>query len=275
MLTKIASIHSFGGATDTVLTANLLVAIARLGYRVGVLDTGAQAPTIHVCFGLDIAATDQVWNDFIWNDEGAESLTGNGQTGATRSLAQHSGSVDLALPTVVEGAGEVAVMGRGIYLVPDTIRADDLSRALREGHDVEPLKEGLHSLVNRLQLDILLINTHPGTTEEIVFSIALSDTLVIVLRPDQIEYQATAVTVEIGRQLQVPKILLVVDDLPANYDVRNVHEQVENTFNTVVAGVLPADGSAAATTAKDIFYRDNPDHPWSREVARIARQIIE
>ena len=273
-MTKIASIHSFGGATDTILAANLVVSIARLGYRVGVIDTGAQAPTIHVCFGLDSATADQAWNEFIWSHGGASNSPGNGHARAASAFTQLASTVNLAQPTIVEGTGEVAVMGRSIYLVPNTIRAGDISEVLREGRDIDPLKNGLHSLVNRLRLDLLLINTHPGTTEETVFSMALSDTLVIVLRPDQIEYQATAVTVELGRQLKVPKILLVVDNLPADYDARYVHEQVEQTFNTVVAGVLPADGTVAASTAKDIFCRENPNHPWSLAVASIARQLV-
>jgi len=281
---RIASVHSFGGATGTSFTANLVVSIARLGYRVGVIDTGEQSPSIHNYFALDGEATDLVWNDYVWNgyscnDDRLSGHSGTYQSGdrSDRSVvshAQRSTGVSLALPIVREGAGEVVVMGRGIYLIPFAVRAGDVSRVLREGHEVDPLKDGIHTLIERLQVDYLLIDTHPGTTEEIVFSIALSDTLVVMLRPDQIEYQATAVTVEIGRRLHVPKILLVVDNLPTGFDSRNVHEQVEHTFNTVVAGILPYSGTITTATGKSIFCRQRPDHPWSREVASIARQIM-
>ena len=52
---------------------------------------------------------------------------------------------------------------------------------------------------------------HPGLNEETLLSIGLSSALVIILRPDQKDYLGTAVIVEVARELEVPKILLVVN----------------------------------------------------------------
>jgi septum site-determining protein MinD len=48
----------------------------------------------------------------------------------------------------------------------------------------------------------LLIDTHPGFKEATLLTIAISDMLVIVLRPDKQDYHGTAVLVEVaGRML--------------------------------------------------------------------------
>ena len=39
---------------------------------------------------------------------------------------------------------------------------------LRDGYDVSRLNDGIRQLVRALQLDILLIDTHPGLNEETV-----------------------------------------------------------------------------------------------------------
>ncbi len=274
-MAKIASIHSFGGGNDTRLAANLVVSIAQLGYRIGVLDTGTQGPSIHDYFGLDSELTDSAWNAHVWEYDLTYDHVHDGHGNGGVVAFNYANEVRLLPPFLTEGKGEIAVMGRGIYLVPFTIRASDISQALRDGYAVEPLRDGIAHFAERLHLDYLLIDTHPGTTEETVFSIALSDTLLVVLRPDQLEYQETAVTVEIGRQLHVPKILLVVHNVPADYDITTVHEQVENIFNTVVAGVLPSSIAAETTGGPSIFCRQHGDHPWSQQIASIARQIIE
>ncbi len=63
---------------------------------------------------------------------------------------------------------------------------------LREGYDVGLLNDGFQSLIEELNLDVLRIDTHPGLNEETLLSIAISDTLLIILRPDQQDYQGTS-----------------------------------------------------------------------------------
>lgn len=48
-MTKIISIHSFrGGTGKSNVTANLATLIARMGFRVGIVDLDVQSPGIHV-----------------------------------------------------------------------------------------------------------------------------------------------------------------------------------------------------------------------------------
>ncbi len=72
---------------------------------------------------------------------------------------------------------------------------------LREGYEVGRLTDGFRELVRVLELDYLLIDTHPGVNEETLVSIALSDALILSLRPDNQDLQGTAVALELVLQL--------------------------------------------------------------------------
>ena len=96
-----------------------------------------------------------------------------------------------------------------IFLVPSSIKTGEITRVLREGYDVSLLNDGFHELINSLALGVLLIDTHPGLNEETLLSIAISDTLLMIMRPDQQDYQGASVTVEVARRLQVARLNIV------------------------------------------------------------------
>src|SRR5215207_9757871 len=201
-MTDIISIHSFrGGTGKSNTTANLAVAIARLGKRVGIVDTDIQSPGIHVLFGLDDERMDRSLNDYLWGNCSIEEA-----------------AYDVGAQLGVDG-GELAVIGGGVHLVPSSVKVGEITRVLREGYDVGLLNDGFNSLGERLDLDYLLIDTHPGLNEETLLSITISNVLVLVLRPDQQDFQGTAVTVDVARKLEVPEILLVVNKVLADYDL--------------------------------------------------------
>src|SRR5262249_15249026 len=185
-MSRIVSIHSYrGGTGKSNLTANLAALAALQGRRVGIIDTDIQSPGIHVLFGLDEAKINRALNDYLWGRCAIEET-----------------SYSVAPPEVAQRGGE-------IYLIPSSARAGEITRILREGYDVGLLNDGFQALLERLRLDVLFIDTHPGLNEETLLSIAISDALVLLLRPDRQDYQGTAVTVEVARKLNVPKMLLV------------------------------------------------------------------
>ena len=255
-MTEILSIHSFrGGTGKSNTTANLAVAIARLGKRVGVVDTDIQSPGIHILFNLDDEQMDKCLNDYLWGNCGIED--------AAYDVGHHLG---------VDG-GELAVIGGGVHLVPSSIRVGEITRVLREGYDVSVLNDGFHELGDRLGLDYLLIDTHPGLNEETLLSITISNVLVIVLRPDQQDFHGTAVTVDVARKLEVPEILLVVNKVLPDYDLDAVCNQIEQTYDLPVAGMLPLSEDVARLASAGVFYVKHPDHPISEEIGRIAQRV--
>jgi len=248
-MARFVSIHSFrGGTGKSNLTANLAAAIALEGRRVGIVDTDIQSPGIHVLFGLDEDNMGSALNDYLWGR-----------------------------CTIEEAAHDVsAVLGEGpgaIFLVPSSIRAGEIARVLHEGYDAGTLTRGLESLSERLDLDVLLVDTHPGLNEETLLSIVLSDVLVILLRPDRQDYQGTAVTVDVARQLEVPDLVLVVNKVPSSLDHEALRARVESTYDAPVAGVFGLTEDMADLASAGIFCLIEPDHPYSREVRAVARRI--
>jgi MinD-like ATPase involved in chromosome partitioning or flagellar assembly len=163
----------------------------------------------------------------------------------------------------------VEVPGK-VFLIPSSIKAGEIARILREGYDVGLLNEGFHSLIQDLRLDLLLIDTHPGLNEETLLSIAISDALVIILRPDQQDYQGTGVTVEVARKLDVPRMLLIVNKTPPVFDPEEVRARVEKAYNCPVAAVLPHSDEMMALASAGIFSVRNPDHAMTNDLRRVA-----
>ncbi len=109
-----------------------------------------------------------------------------------------------------------------VFLIPSSIKAGEIVRVLREGYDVGLLNDGFRELIEKLKLDVLVIDTHPGLNEETLLSIAISDVLLILMRPDQQDYQGTGVTMDVARRLDVPRIVLVVNKVLQVFDLDEV-----------------------------------------------------
>ncbi len=249
-MAKIVSVHSYrGGTGKSNLTANLAVTVARYGQRVGIVDTDIQSPGIHVLFGLDESKVNRALNDYLW-----------GQC-AIEDTAYH-----ITPP-------EVAARRGSIHLIPSSLKAGEIARIIKEGYDVGLLNDGFQQLIERLRLDYLFIDTHPGLNEETLLSIAISDVLVLILRPDHQDFQGTAVTVEVARKLQVPRMLLVVNKALASMNFAALRQQVENTYNTPVAAMFPLCEEMMQLASSGVFCLRYPDHPFTAELNRLARQV--
>ncbi len=256
-MSQIISIHSFrGGTGKSNVTANLAAQAALAGKRAAIVDTDIQSPGIHVLFGLDEKTMQKTLNDYL-----------HGQCPIT-DAAFLVGRESNALPGVRQLADKY------LWLVPSSINTGEISRVLRDGYDVNILNKGLKTLRKELQLDYLFIDTHPGLNEETLLSIGISDGMVIILRPDQQDFQGTAVTLDVARSLDVPSIRLFVNKALSKYDPNQIRAHVEETFQASVAGVLPLSEDMVDMGSADLFSLRYPDHPWSRELVRAAKTIL-
>jgi MinD-like ATPase involved in chromosome partitioning or flagellar assembly len=249
-MSSIISIHSFrGGTGKSNLSANIAAVIARQGYKVGVVDTDIASPGIHVIFGMDEDNMDRALNDYLWGKCHIEDCAYD--------------------------VGESVGMEPGhIFLIPSSIKAGEIARLLQEGYDVALLNDGFHDLIDQLDLDFLIIDTHPGVNEETILSIAISDQLVIILRPDSQDYQGTAVTLDVARRLEVPKMYLVVNKVLNYLDFENVRSTISKTYDCEVLGVLPLSEDVVALASSAIFCVRYPDHDFSHRITEIAKRLM-
>ena len=136
------------------------------------------------------------------------------------------------------------------------------------------LHEGFRKLIERLELDVLMIDTHPGLNEETLLSIVLADAIGLILRPDQQDYQGTAVTLEVARQLGVERILLIVNKVPPVFDPEAVRKLVEETYQCEVAAVLPHSDDMMALASSGIFALHFPNHPVTLGLKELADKLV-
>lgn len=253
-MSKIISIHSYrGGTGKSNTTANLASLIAARGLRVGVVDTDLNSPGIHMPFGLDLEDEQVVrytLNDYLWGNceiqDAAYDVTKN-------------------LGTAVSGH---------VFLVPASIKAGEITRLLRDGYDVALLNDGFDDLIDALNLDVLLVDTHPGLSNETLLSIAITDVLIIILRPDHQDYQGTAVTVQVARKLDVLEMMLLVNKLPQVYNFNDVKQRVEKLYNCQVAAMLPHSNEMMSLASQGVFVLRYPNHVIARELAQLADRLI-
>ncbi len=249
-MAKIVSVHSFrGGTGKSNTTANMASILAAQGKRVGVVDTDVVSPGIHVLFGLQEQDLTRALNDYIW---GRCNITETAQ------------DVTARLGTPVSGR---------VFLVPSSTKANEIARLLREGYDAGLLNDGFQELVQQLKLDVLLLDTHPGLNDETLLSIAVSDALAVVMRPDQQDYQGTIVTLDVARQFDVPRTMLIVNKIPSILDMQQLRQYVEKVYGTPVAGMLPHTDELMFLGSAGIFAVKYPNHPATAIFQEIAQRL--
>lgn len=259
-MSKIISVHSFrGGTGKSNTTANLASLLAAEGYKVGVIDTDIQSPGIHVLFGLHEEDMKFSLNDYLWGK---------------CEIEQTAHDVTKNLTTDINGKQTLMPKGGQVYLIPSSIKVGEIARVLREGYDVGLLNDGFHELVERLDLDVLMIDTHPGLNEETLLSISISDALVVIMRPDQQDYQGTGVTIEVARKLDVPKMMIVVNKTPMSLDVNDVKTKTQKTYNCEVAAVLHHSDELMTLASNGVFVIRYPDHPITKTLRGVAKSLM-
>lgn len=253
---KIVSIHSFrGGTGKSNSTANLAVLLARAGKRVAIIDTDIQSPGVHVLFQLSESQMQWSLNDYLWGRCAIEQAACDVTQGVVENYV-----ADAERPR--------------LFLIPASIKSGEIGRVLREGYDVGLLNDGFKQLISQLKLDYLLIDTHPGVNEETLLSIAISDVLLVVMRPDNQDFQGTAVTLELARRLDVDKLLLLVNKVPPGMDTHALKQRIESNYDATVAAILPLNYEMVRIASSGIFVNRYREHPFTLELERVAEEIL-
>jgi len=247
-MAKIVSVHSFCKSTGkSTVTANVATQLAQKGNRVGIVDADIYSPGLHFFFHMDDEQVDKTFNDYLWG-----------------KCAIEKAAYDLSDKLGVSGA---------IYLIPSSMRIGEVAKVLREGYDVALLNDGFRSLIDKLNLDYLLVDTHSGLNEETLLSIAVSDLLIIILRTDQRDLQGTAVLVDVARKLEVPHLYLVANEAISTYEPDTLRKQIEETYDAPVAAIIPLSEDVAALQSSDIFSLRFPDHLVTQRIYDIVAAI--
>lgn len=244
------SIHSYrGGTGKSNVTANVAYRLAATGKKVAVVDTDIQSPGIHMLLGIPDPG-DMTLNDFLFGQAEMKQVA--------RDVSEQAG-----LPA------------ESLYLIPSSVEMIAITRVIKQGYDVNTLNRGFRQARSELELDYLLIDTHPGLQEETLLSLAISDVLILLLRPDQQDFQGTSVTVEVARRLGLENILLVLNKVLPAQDSEALRSRVESTYGASLTAVLPLTEKLIELGSAGLFTRLQPDEAWSRGIGDIADRIVE
>ena len=250
-MATIVSVHSFrGGTGKSNTTANVAGVLASQGKRVGVIDGDIQSPGIHTLFGLSSDDVTSTLNDFLWHG---------------KSIS------DVALD--VTDRQNANLPGK-IYLIASSMQPGEITRVLREGYDARYLTEGIRAMVTELALDVLVLDTHPGLNEETLLSLVISDALLIIMRPDRQDYEGTGITARVAKELQVPKINLLVNKAPESLDHAQIARQAEAAYGCPVVAVLPHSDDLMLLASEGLFVLRYPEHPVSDIYRTVANALV-
>jgi len=242
--------HSFrGGTGKSNISANVSGCLALKGKKIVLIDLDIQSPGIHAVFGFNDNDIKKSLNDFLW-----------GKCEIKDTVYTLSDTLDI-------GPGE-------IYFIPSSIRADDIIRILREGYDFTQLNKGFTSLEESFNPDYLICDTHPGLYEETLFSIAVADVLLTIMRPDAQDFQGTAVTLEVSRKLNVPHLFLILNHVLMSENPEKLKKNVEKRYNCTVLSMLPHTEDLLKMGSSHVFYIKYPNHPFSKEIETISNKVI-
>ena len=246
---EIVSIHSFrGGTGKSNITANLATWAAYNGNKVAIIDTDIQSPGIHVIFGLSDQTKSATLNDYLWGKCKIEDVAND----ITKDLGIKKGK---------------------LYVLPAALEAGAISKILKEGYEVAQMSRGFRDIIKSKKLDYLFIDTHPGLEEETFLSIAVSDILLILMRPDEQDYLGTAVSLEIARKLEVPNMHMIINKVLKSYNPATVLREVENAFSVPVVSVIPLYDEIIHNASKEIFVLNNKKHAFTKNIDEVYRAM--
>lgn len=245
---KIIAFNSFrGGTGKSNIIANFAIALARLGKRVGIVDVDLPSPGIHILFSLDPTQIDHTLNDYLWG------------------LCDIGGATYDITPEALHAPGNGCV-----FLSPASFQVNDINRIIQEGYDIDRLSGGINDMGITLDLDYLLVDTHPGLNQETLLAMTLADQLVLVLRPDSQDFQGTAVTVDVSQKLGVPDTFVLLNRVLPALDRTHLTNLVTKAYHLPILGMLPNADEVMLMASRDLFLLRSPDHPFSQELTRIA-----
>lgn len=251
-MSHLIAVHSFGRAAGrSTVTANLATLLAQAGFRVGLLDADFQAPSLYLFFSLperEIACT---LNTFLKGDCSLED-------------------------TVYDVSSRVGLEPPGcLLLAPASASVNEIIEFLHVPYGAEIVSQAVRRFEDSFDLDYLLVDTTPGLTEDTLLVLALADTLLVTLTPDANDYQGAAVSVDVARKLQVPRLLVVLNQALDNLDPTQAEAELAQCYACEVGAILPYSEPAAALSSIRLAALELPQDPFTERLRRLSVHLSQ
>lgn len=245
--------HSaLAGVGKSTIAANVAVCLALQGRRVGVVDANLHDGGLAMFFGLDEPTPGTTLNDFL-----LERCDGM------------AAFYDVTPPEVRNGQ---------ILLLPSSPNPRDLTSLIEEGFRIERMTDDLLRVATILGLEVLILDTQAGLQSQpqlTMLTVAMAQTLVIMLRLDQRDYQRTSVSLDVAHSLRVRQIALLANQIATSYHLPDVKANLEAVYDSRVAALIPYTAELAALASADLFVLRYPDHPVAQQIEQLATILLQ
>jgi MinD-like ATPase involved in chromosome partitioning or flagellar assembly len=248
-MAQIIAMHSHRGGTGrSTIAANLARLMTAAGRRVALVDTDIQSPAAHVLFGITRLASERTLADYLIGrcevEETAVSVPGR------------QGDADL-------------------FLIPARAEASGIHEIIEQGYDVGLLREGFDRLIDALDLDVLLLDTHAGINNETVTAVASAQTLVVVTRSCRLDLTGAGETIEFAQQLGCARRALVVNMVPPGIAGHAASQRAQAAYGSHAQAVLPYAPELACVAGESLFCDAHPDHPLVERFCLIIPALLD
>jgi septum site-determining protein MinD len=250
-MSKIAVVHSFNRAAGrSSLAANLAALLAQAGCRVAAVDSDFQAPSLHLFYGIREGEMAGSLNAHLWGHQ---------------PLAQ-------AVCDVSARHG-IPAPGR-LFVAMSSPRVSDIMKMLTTPYNLDAFANLFARLEDDYQLDYLVVDTPAGLTQETLLVLALAHTLIVIMRPEARDFQASAVAIDVARNLSSPQILLALNPAPAALDAQQARFELEKAYSCSVGAVLPLSQGLMAQASGGLVALESPDDPYTQALSELANRLL-
>ncbi len=247
------AVHSFkGGTGKSTIAANIALTLAEQGKNVCVMDMDLAGPGIHVMFG--VAESDVKWT-------------------MTNVLLGEAKILDAVIP-LTERLG---LKNGRLHFIPASYKVEEMLKLLRHGLEVSLLTSGLQELTDKLDLDYVLVDTHPGIEDDTVLVMGACNGLLIISRLDQQDILGTAILARLAASLGKTTFLLF-NMIPPNLSEDSLHEisdKLSRSFGFNILASLPFYDEILQSLSNGVFIRSLPRHEYARKIWEAAKVVAK
>lgn len=250
-MTRSIAVHSYkGGTGKTTLTANVAVALALKGRRVGIMDMDLEGPGLHVFFDIDPSQVRFTVNDVLAGVASPEN--------AAIRLSEKMGF----------SHGE-------IYYCPASTRVAEIMRTLKTGYEVDMFEDAVKRLQKHFGLHYLFIDTHPGIQHDTLLALGVCDHQMLVSRIDQQDIFGTGVMIEVSSTFEKP-VHLVLNLIPPRVrepEVAKFARTLSSHFEVDMAGWVPFSEEIISSLSRTVLTLKTPKGHVAERFRALAERV--
>ncbi|HZY93636.1 MAG TPA: MinD/ParA family protein [Candidatus Bathyarchaeia archaeon] len=250
-MTRSIAVHSYkGGTGKSTLTANIAVALALKGRRVGVMDMDLEGPGLHVFFDIDPDKLRFTLNDVLAGICPPEAAC-------------------------VRMSEKLSLNGGELYYSPASVKVSEIMRTLKTGFELDMFENAIRRVQTKFGLHYLLIDTHPGIQHDTLLALGVCDHQIIVSRVDQQDIFGTGVLIEISSTLDKP-VHLIMNMIPPRIkesEVLKFARVLGAHFTVDMSGWVPFSEEIIGSLSRSVLTLKSPKSQITSRFRQLAESV--